>query len=896
MRIYPKSVAGAIGIVAAWCVTPHFASAADFAAAEKVMAKYCYECHGNNDETRKADLNLEFFQTEESWMLQQDLLDDTLFYVEEHEMPPPKAPQPNEPEREVLIDWLFTSLDTLENASKNDPGLVVAPRLNHIEYDLVIKDLTGVDVNAAKFFPRDSGGGEGFTNVGEDLTVEAGLLQYWLEAARQVVAHAYVFPVRGVEWKEKPMPMMSPEKAAYYPIRVGWEAWHAGEQNRQTRAHQKEFEVEIEDGNGKKRKIPSHIGAYLEAAWLYHHRGYWGRNDITVDAAARSQDLTPSVLEAYHNLLTMDPDGLPEYRDNYAAMIKRWQAWPGPGEVDRERIKELASELNRDIETAGGGDPLNSLDKELRSNSSSGFGGQIWTAFKPYPGMAMDFIANKAEQEKSLEAEPKHKEFHPFYVLAEDIRRNASEESIKKLEAYIEEAKRVYRPDMEKDRELAEEFLRDFGSRAWRREMTPELLDPLMALYDQSRAEGMYLDGALKQAMTAVLVSPRFIYRFQKSEGADEPRALPGRELATRLSFALWGTIPDEELLAAADSGELLTDESLQAQVDRMVADDKARLLGRQFAAQWLHFSGFAERAQPDPIRYQDFTPEVARDMEEEATRFFIDLFQSNRPVDWIVNADSSEMSLRLAGYYGIEDTSDIPPRSFKLRQWERYKLPENRSGLLSMGAILIGKSQPLRTSPIKRGAWVVIDLLGTPMPEPPPGVPQLSEDEVSDEGLTLAEQMAVHRNKPACMTCHVKLDPMGLALENFGPDGRFRREDSAGNDLITSAQAPDGSKIEGLEGLVEFLNKREQKRMIATQFSRKLLGYLLGRKVEIGDREVIDTMVQSMEDNDWAVMPALHVATQSQQFRYRRDEPVALLESASIDHHEFHDRLALAE
>ncbi|MGF1453474.1 MAG: DUF1592 domain-containing protein [Opitutales bacterium] len=844
-----------------------------FERAQPLLAQHCYSCHGNDDTTRKADLNLEFFQTEESWLQQQELLDDSLFYVAEHEMPPPDSQQPNEAERETLVAWMEKALETLETASRDDPGLVVAPRINHLEYDLVIRDLTGIDVQAAKMFPRDSGGGEGFTNVGEDLTVEAGLLQNSLEAARQVVSHAYVFPIRGVEWKEKPAPAMSQEKAAYYPVRIGWDAWHGGEANEQTKAHQQDLKVEGSDG----KEIAGHNAAYLKVAWMYEHRRYWGNADLTYDEAAQSQDLYPSILERYHQLLTMDPNDFPAWRDGYAELVKRWQDWPGPGQASLEDIEERSRELNEAIETASGNDPLNGLDRSLRSTSTSGFGGKIWTAFKPYPGMAMDFIANKAEQKKSLEAEAKDLEWHPFYLQAEDIRRNASEASIAKLEAYIEEAKRVYQPDLEKDRKLVRETITDFASRAWRREMTPELLNPLMELYEQARAEGMPLNGALKQVMTAVLVSPRFLYRFQESEGADEPRELAPREIATRLSFALWGTIPDEELLAAADSGELQTETGLQAQVSRMVASDKARMLGRQFAAQWLHFEGFAERAQPDGQRYNDFTPEIARDMEEEATRFFVDLFQSNRPLDWIINADEVEMSLRLAGYYGIEDTSGIAPRSFKLRQWDRYDLPENRRGLLSMGAIMIGKSQPLRTSPIKRGAWVVIDLLGTPMPDPPPGVPQLSEDQVSDTGLTVAEQMAVHRNKPSCMSCHQKLDPMGLALENFGPDGRWRDKDAAGNPLITSAEAPDGTSISGIKGLADYLNKPYQQRMIAEQFSRKLLGYLLGRKVEIGDQGLIENMVAAMGNDEGRVMAALQTAINSKQFRYRRDLPAGL-------------------
>jgi len=862
-----------------------------FSDVQPLFAKYCYECHGNNDETRKADLNLEFYATEASWMADHDALDHSLFAVEMEEMPPTKAsPQPSDKERELLIGWLAGSIDSIANASNNDPGLVVAPRLNHLEYDLVIEDLIGHDVHAAEFFPRDSGGGEGFTNVGEDLAVEVGLLENWLEGARQVMDHARIFPVRGVEWQAKPAPSMNETQAAFYPVRVAWEAWHNTEHRRQTREHRdrftKKIEVENEKGEKKEKEIETWVGRYLEAAWYYENREALGAPDKTIEAMCEAHDppLIPSILERFHGMLTMRPEAIEATgAEQQAELARRWQAIPSAGEITLADVRQRCDAINDRIYEGGPNNPIGSLDNILRRTSSSGLGGQIWTPFSPYPGMNMNWIATEKEQRSSGEAEVKDLETHPLYLLASDIRRNASQASLAKLDALVEEAHRVAHPDLEADRNLARSTLREFASKAWRLPVSNDWLQPLLGLYDQERAEGKSLDYALKQALTAVLVSPRFLYRFQKSEAMTEPRLLTARELATRLSFALWARLPDEALRKAAASGVLLEPDELAAQVDRMVADPKARALGQHFAAQWLHFADFAETAQPDLTRYPDFSPEVARDMQEEATRFFIHLFQENRPVTWIVNADSSEMSLRLAGYYGLKDISRIPEIGNRRNQWQQYDLPENRRGLLGMGAILIGKSQPLRTSPIKRGAWVIIDLLGTPMPDPPPGVAQISDDEVSETGLTVAEQMAIHRADPNCSSCHQKLDPMGLALENFGPDGRWRQTDTQGNALITEAAAPDGSLISGIEGLVDYLEREEQREQIAFQFSTKLLGYLLGRKVELGDRELLERMVAAMADEDWRVMPALQTAIASKQFRYRRDEPADMNLQANL-------------
>ncbi len=856
-----------------------------FAEIQPLLRQYCYECHGNNSETREADLNLEFYATGDSLLAAPDVLDAMLYAVEEEEMPPKRAKQLPAAERKRLLAWLKQSVETLAAAAKDDPGLVVAPRLNHLEYDLVIRDLTGRDITAARFFPRDSGGGEGFPNVGEDLTVETGLLENWLEAARHVTAHARILPGEPLLWADHAQPAMSERQAAFFAIRSRWHEWHAREAGRQGDTHKNQFKKKVKNETGKEEEIQEWIAAYLETAWQFHHRAALGQPGASLDdlANARSPRLLPSVLERFYELVRRPPEELAGAGwTNHAELARRWQELPPPDAAETNAVRALCLRINHDIYIGPRENPLRKLERPLRSTSSSGLGGRIWTAFTPYPGLNMDLLASRQEQESSGEAEAGDLEYHPFYLLAPDFRRNAPPEARAELDRLAALVQRIEKPDLTADRRQAAEILAPFLERAWRTPATPELLDPLMAVYGHSRESGLSLASAIQQCLTAVLVSPRFLYRFQESGNSTEPRPIAPRELATRLSFALWGTLPDTNLMAAADNGLLETEEGLQRETARLVADPRARALGRHFAAQWLHFADFAERAQPDPERYKDFSIELAADMEEEATRFFVNLFQADRPLTWIVNADSAEMSLRLAGFYGLAETSKMRPNDPKLGGWRRFELPDNRRGVATMGAVLIGKSQPLRTSPVKRGAWVVIDLLGTPMPDPPPGVPQISEDEVSANGLTVAQQMERHRADPTCMSCHVKLDPMGLALENFGPDGRWRDTDTQGNPLVTQATAPDGSEIAGLAGLMKFLLADEQMDMIARQFSRKLLGYLLGRKVHLGDRGLIDQMTAAMRDNEWRVMPALQTAVASRQFRFRRDEP-ATPQSATL-------------
>ncbi len=422
---------------------------------------------------------------------------------------------------------------------------------------------------------------------------------------------------------------------------------------------------------------------------------------------------------------------------------------------------------------------------------------------------------------------------------------------------------RAVEAEMQAQMDEARKYVRGFASRAWRRVVTEAEIASLMDLFALERAAGFPPNAAMQSTLKAVLVSPNFLFRPVRSYRDGEVHALTDFELATRLSFFLWASIPDEELLRLAHQGKLKDPAVLRGQLQRMVADPRGEALATQFGAQWLHFAGFEQKVQPDPERFPEFDEALKRAMRDEVIFFLRDLFENDRPVLRLIDANYTFLNEPLARHYGINGV-----RGEQMRRVEVD--PQRRGGLLGMAGFLTLYSEPLRTSPVKRGVWVHEQLLGVELPPPPP-VPLLSDDETNAEGLTLVEQLAIHRADPACFSCHDRIDPLGLPLENFDPLGRWRVVDGAGNPVITVGERASGLRIDGLEGLRGHLLERQDQ--VLENFCRKLIGYALGRSVELTDGPLIESMMSALKASDYRPSVALEQVVLSAQFLNRRDE-----------------------
>ncbi len=414
----------------------------------------------------------------------------------------------------------------------------------------------------------------------------------------------------------------------------------------------------------------------------------------------------------------------------------------------------------------------------------------------------------------------------------------------------------------------AKRIIGNFATKAWRRDVTIAELQELYGLYEaEIRKEGMLFEHAMHQPLVAILMAPRFLYRFTESRGSTEPYALNDRELATRLAFTLWASLPDQELLDLAEAGKLGNPEVLRQQALRMIADPRFRGFIEQFGSHWLHFADYEAKAAPDMEKYDAFTPELKADMHEEVNRFLKYVFQENHSMLTLLESDFTFLNKRLANHYGIDGA--------KGDEFQKVQLPPDsgRGGLIGMGAFHMITSTPLRTSPVHRGIWVYEVLLGKPIPEPPPNVPQLSDDEVSEDGLTVAQQLAAHRDNPACFSCHDRFDPLGVAMENFDPIGRWRTEVAKDKPVDALGVFGDGTEVQGADGLKKTL--LEDKESFLQNFARKLIGYGTSRSFLLSDKPLQDEMLQAMAENNYQPIPAILTLIESNQFRMRRDSPV---------------------
>ena len=414
-----------------------------------------------------------------------------------------------------------------------------------------------------------------------------------------------------------------------------------------------------------------------------------------------------------------------------------------------------------------------------------------------------------------------------------------------------------------------------FASRAWRRPLTPSERASLRAFYRTSRTSHRLDHAAAVRALVArVLMSPAFLYRVETA-ARDTETTLNDWELASRMSFFLWSSIPDDELRRAAAAGELRDPATLANQVRRMTADPKARRLATEFFGQWLGFYHFDQYRGVDTGRFPEFTDEVKASMYDEALSTFEYIVRQGRPVKEILHADYTFLNATLAKFYGIDaklaSTSGQVERVGGAHAFDR-------GGALRLGAVLTTTSAPLRTSPVKRGDWILRRILSTPTPPPPADAGTLPADDKSFEGLTLRERLAKHKREARCASCHLRIDPLGFPLEGFDAVGRPRGTYADGKPVDVTGEFRDKSRIVGSDGLLKYLQSQERK--VLTTLARKMVGYALGRNPQPSDRRLIGEMIKAGGESSFSDL-ATRIVT-SRQFRNRAGLDAAAPPSAA--------------
>jgi hypothetical protein len=406
----------------------------------------------------------------------------------------------------------------------------------------------------------------------------------------------------------------------------------------------------------------------------------------------------------------------------------------------------------------------------------------------------------------------------------------------------------------------------DFAGRAYRRPLSPADRADLLSYYREAR-ERYALDheGAIREAIVMVLTSPNFAYRVDLVEGRGGIRPLSDFDLASRLSFFLWSSMPDEELLQHAAAGDLHKPEIIKAQARRMVQDPRIRALAVEFGGNWLGIRDFEQIGTVDRDRFPSFSNDVRDAMFEEPVRFLLDVFRRNRPILDLLYARDTFVNPVLARHYGMPAIEGDESVWVHVPDAYRYE----RGGLLPMAAFLTKNAPGLRTSPVKRGYWVVKNILGEQIPPPPPVVPELPADEARMD-LPLRQMLEKHRANPSCAACHARFDSFGLAFEKFDPVGRLRTNDLGGRPVDARATFPGGVEGEGVQGIRQYI-RDHRKDDFLRGFSGKLLAYALGRSLTLSDDLLIQEMGSKLGGDGCCFETIIDSIVTSRQFLNRR-------------------------
>lgn len=401
-----------------------------------------------------------------------------------------------------------------------------------------------------------------------------------------------------------------------------------------------------------------------------------------------------------------------------------------------------------------------------------------------------------------------------------------------------------------------------FAERAWRRPLNAAEQERLRAFYDSLRRNAeMGHTPALRLLLARVLVAPAFLYLAETPPNSMAAAPLSDWELASRLSYFLWSSIPDDEIRRAAADGRLHEPAALAEQARRMLRDPKARRLAAEFFGQWLGFYRFDKHRGIDAGRFPEFTDSLKQSMYDEAVSFFAHIMQQDRPVGEMLFADYTFADGQLARHYGLP--ANEAQQAVKVEGVGQY----HRGGLLRLGAVLTVTSAPLRTSPVKRGDWILRRVLGTPVPPPPADAGSIAADDVQADGQTLRQRLEAHRREASCVNCHSRMDPLGFALEHYDPIGRWRQRYRDDQPIDASGVLNDAVEISGTEGLLDYLKGRQQQ--FHRTLSSRLLGYALGRAELASDRPLLNEMTDELaRGGKFADLVARIVS--SRQFRYQ--------------------------
>ena len=714
-------------------------------------------------------------------------------------MPPEGMPRPDESTYDAFAGYLEAQLDRAAAAHPN-PGRPVLQRLNRVEYTNAVRDLLAVDIDGETLLPADDSR-HGFDNIGDVLTVSPALLERYLSAARKItrlaIGESDVAPA--VETYTVPK---------YY---------------------QQEARMNEDLPFGSRGGIA-----------VRHHFPLAGEYVVKVRLQRNSRDYIRGLFEPHQLDVRLDGDRLQLFTIGGENHGRSAPIFSNNAMGDREQ----------DIYERTADDTL-----EVRFHAEAG--PQL---------VGVNFLKETSMPEGRLRTRMSKYDIHNFKggepgvagvsiggpYDAQGMGETPSRRSIF-----------VCRPATVQDEEpCAREILSRLARRAYRRPVTDKDIRTLLKFYQSRRSQGF--EAGIGAGLERILVGPEFLYRVEKDPAnvaPDTAYPISNFELASRLSFFLWSSLPDDQLLDLAKRGRLTEPEVLEKEVRRLLKDRRSSALVSNFAAQWLQLRSL-RAINPDQDVFPYFDENLREAFRQETELFFESLLREDRSILELLSADYTFLNERLARHYGIPDVYGSHFRRVELKG-------EERRGLLGKGSILAVTSYANRTSPVLRGKWVLENILGTPPPPPPPDIPSLVETSEDGKALSMRQAMEEHRANPVCASCHNVMDPLGFAMENFDGIGSWRTRD-AGDSIDSSGVFPDGTSFHGPAELQQVLLEGKREEFVATATER-LLTYALGRGVEAYDAPAVRSIIREAATSDYRWSSLFVGIVKSTPFQMRR-------------------------
>ena len=816
-RYLPGRPAGVLGAVVLAAASPSCAPrattfeappAAEAGSHQATLDRYCSACH--NDQLRTADVSfhsLDLLRAAED----AEVWERVITKLRTRTMPPVGSPRPGEEPYDRMAEWLEGAIDASASAAPNPGRTETFHRLNRSEYANAIRDLLALDVDVNELLPPDNFDENGFDNMAEVLTVSPALMDRYLGAARRIARLA----------------------VGEVPLGPAAQTYSVNILHTQDDRMGDDLPFGSRGGIGVRHHFPVD-GDYdleirLHRNYVNYVRGMGTRHELEVRL-----------------------DG---------ALVRTF----GFGGEEPDVLQAPASYAGNQFGDPAWEEYMLFSDSNLRVRFPAAAGPRV---------VSVSFVRKHTEPEGVLQPRPSVfavavDEMRDGYAAVDQATVTGPYEGGGPGDTPSRRAIFTCRPasDAPDDEEIcARKILGPLARRAYRRPIEAGDLSTLVDFFRSGRGEGTF-EAGVQSALERILLSPDFLFRVERDPADVAPGAVypvSDLELASRLSFFLWSSLPDEELLALAESGSLQDPDVLQEQTRRMLADSRSGALVRNFAGQWLILRNL-QGIVPDPVVFPEFDENLREAFEQETELFVASLIRDDASVLDLLAADYTYANERLAEHYGIPGVYGSHFRRVPLTG----ELAERRGGILGQGSLLTATSYPNRTSPVLRGKWLLASVLGTPPPPPPADVPDLPDRGEGGVAATVRDRLEMHRENPACAACHAPMDPLGLALENYDATGRWRSEGVGGLPIDASGVLPDGTRFEGPSGLRDLLLQRREQ-FVGT-VTEKLLGYAIGRGPEHYDRPVIREIRRNASFDNYPWSSIIIGIVQSTPFRMRR-------------------------